>query len=137
MTKEQYLSLKEELKELGKKIREAKNGHKNDQREFSHYQRDNGTFNDYYEGRINSTTWETIRPEYNKLYNKQFESMSDLHRMQREFRHKHIVYCFARGRTMKEIEPKVRQGNEPSRQELQRLMKMYDVREPLVLEASA
>ena len=137
MTKEQYKNLKQELKDLAEKIRETKADHKNDQREFSIYSRENGTFNDYYDGRINSTKWEAIRPEYNKLYSKQLKSHQTKESLRREYRHKHIVYCFARGRTMQEIEPKVREGNDPSRHELERLMKMYDVREPLALEASA
>jgi hypothetical protein len=137
MTKEQYLGLKEELKELASKIKATKPEFKETQRDFSKYQKENGTFNDYYEGRMNSTTWETIRPEYNKLWREQESKRDDIDSLRREFRHKHIVYCFARGRTMKEIEPKVRKGNEPSKHELQRLMKEYDVREPLELEVSA
>jgi len=137
MTKEQYLQLKAEQKELGKKIREARDGFKEDQRSFSKFQKDNGTVNDYYEGRMNSTTWEKIQGEYGKLNQKQYDSMCTLHQMQREYRYKHIVYCFARGKTMNQIEPKVRKGNEPSRYELQRLMKLYDVKEPLVLEVAS
>jgi len=137
MTKEQYLNLKQELKDLAVKIRESKNGFREDQREFSKCQKENGTANDYYEGKINSEVWEKIQPEYSKLNKKQYESMIDLHKIRSEYRYKHIVYCFARGRTMKEIEPKVRKDNEIDLHELQRLMKIHDVREPLVLEVSA
>jgi hypothetical protein len=133
MTKEQYFQLKEEQKELGKKIRETKGGFREDQRNFSKCQ---STANDYYKGKTDSATWEKIRPEYNKLNEKQFKSMCDLHKTQREYRHKHIIYCFARGKTMKQIEPKVREHNEPNQTELQRLMKLYDVREPLALEVA-
>ena len=34
---------------------------------------------------------------------------------QYNFRHKHIAYCMARGRTYEQIEPKVREGNEPNK----------------------
>lgn len=135
MTKETYFNLKQELKDLAVKIRETKIGHKNDQRGFSISSK-KGTFNDYYEGRINSATWEEIRPEYNKAYNKQANSHSDLMSMKREYRHKHIVYSLARGRTMEQIEPKVREGNEPSRHELERLKELYGfdkVEEPVAV----
>jgi len=137
MTKEQYFQLKEEQKKLGKEIRETKNEYRERQRASSRFRKEIGTANDYYEGKINSATWEKIRPEYNKLNEKQFKSMCDLHKMQKEYRHKHIIYCFARGKTMSQIEPKVRKGNEPSRTELQRLMKVYDVQETLTLEVAS
>jgi len=136
MTKEQYFNLKQELKDLAVKIRESKDDHKNDQRAFSQCSKQ-GTANDYYDGVIDSVKWEAIRPTYNKLYSKQLKSLQEKYSLRREYRHKHIVYCFARGRTMQQIEPKVREGNEPSRHELERLMKIYDVKELLVLEASA
>ena len=137
MTKEQYLSVKAELKELGKIIRELKNGFREDQKTFSKYQSEHGTFNDYYEGRMNSTIWETIQPEYSKLNQKQYGSMITLQETQFDYRHLHIVYSFARGKTMSQIEPKTRKGNKPHRDVLQRLMKVYDVHEPLVLEAAS
>ena len=135
MTKETYLNLKQELKDLAVKIRESKVGYKNSQREFSTRSK-TGTFNDYYEGKIDSATWESIRPEYNKAYNKQVNEQHSLHDMRREYRHKHIVYSLARGRTMEQIEPKVREGNEPSRHEIERLKKLYEfdkVEEPVAV----
>lgn len=135
MTKETYLNLKQELKDLAVKIRESKADYKNSQRAFSTRSK-NGTFNDYYEGKIDSATWETIRPEYNKAYNKQVNEQQSLQSMRSEYRHKHIIYSLARGRTMEQIEPKVREGNEPSSYELNRLKKLYDfdkVEEPVAV----
>jgi hypothetical protein len=45
---------------------------------------------------------------------------------QRTFRHKHIVYCLLRGRTMEQIEPKVREGNEPSEYLINRYRGQYE-----------
>jgi len=41
------------------------------------------------------------------------------------FRHKHIVYCLLRGRTMLEIENKVREGNSPNQYLIDKYMKEY------------
>jgi len=46
-------------------------------------------------------------------------------KMQREYRHKHIAYSMLLGRTMEQIEPKVREHNEPSMATVKRLMDQY------------
>lgn len=135
MTKETYLNLKQELKDLAVKIRETKTEHRGAQRECSLYGNEHGTFIDYYNGKIDSATWEKIRPEYSKRSNAAYSAFDNLKSMQHEYRHKHIVYSLARGRTMEQIEPKVREGNEPSRYELNRLKELYgfdEVEEPIV-----
>lgn len=42
-----------------------------------------------------------------------------------EYRHKHITYCLIRGRTMKQIENKNREHNEPSTYEINKYMQLY------------
>lgn len=42
-----------------------------------------------------------------------------------EFRHRHIAYCLMRGRTIKQIEPKVHQGNERSEELVQKFIDQY------------
>jgi hypothetical protein len=50
----------------------------------------------------------------------------ELYKAQYEFRHKHISYCMIRGRTYEQIEPKVREGNEPNKTHLSNLLEQYD-----------
>lgn len=132
MIREQYFQLKSELKELAHQIKSEKLEYKVSQKNLSVFQKANGSFIDYYEGRINSSKWETIRPEHEKLSKMMYSLQSDLKEKRVEYRLKHIVYCLARGRTMSQIEPKVAKGNEPSRIKLERLMKLYDVQEKIV-----
>ena len=42
-----------------------------------------------------------------------------------EFRHRHIAYCLLRNRTMKQIENKVREGNEPSDRLIEKYKEEY------------
>jgi hypothetical protein len=135
MTKEQYFELKGELKELARLIKAAKPEHRQAQRDLSLFQNKNGSFNDYYHSTISSAKWEEIRPKHEELSKKEYNLFRDLQAMKTTYRHKHIVYCFARGKTLNQIEPKVRKGNEADTHLLQTYMKMYDVREPLVLSA--
>lgn len=46
---------------------------------------------------------------------------------QRNYRVKHVAYCLARGRTMEQIEPKVREGNELSKWELEIIAKIIAI----------
>jgi hypothetical protein len=133
MTKEQYLSVKTELKDLGKKIRETKKWFKDSQRAFTKIR---PSLDAFYNRKITEADWEKIRPEYKKLEGAEYGLRNELFSIQREYRHLHIVYSMARGKAMSQIEPKVRKGNEPSKYEIQRLMKLYDVQEVLELQAS-
>ena len=132
MTKEQYFTVRSELKEIAQKIRETKPAYRLSQRTLSLYQNKNGSLNDYYEGRINSTKWELIRAEHEKLDDARSNLHNELVSTQDDFRLLHMVYCFARGKTRQQIEPKVREGNEPNRWRLEELMKRYDVKEPVM-----
>jgi hypothetical protein len=42
-----------------------------------------------------------------------------------EFRHEHIAYCIARGRTYEQIEQKVREDNEPNQDYIRELLETY------------
>jgi hypothetical protein len=132
MTREQYFNLRSELISMARKIKETKPAYRLSQRNLSLYQNKNGSLNDYYEGRINSTKWEFIRAEHEKLYNARAKLHNELVSTQDDFRLKHMVYCFARGKTRQQIEPKVRQGNQPNEYRLEKLMKEYDVKEPVM-----
>lgn len=129
MTKEQYLNLKGELKELAKEIRQTKNERREKARTFSFFEKNNGGFNDYYEGRIGETQWLSIREDYNKLLHAQVNSAEDVTILKREFREKHIAYCLARGRTLKEIEPHNKEGNEIDAFTFKSILKKYEIPE--------
>lgn len=132
MTKEQYLNLKQELKDLAVKIRETKNSFKGKQREFSKFEKENGLVNE-----MRRTVYEIHKDEYYKLYKGQRDDGWSLNEMRYNYRHMHIVYCFARGRTILEIEPRVKEGNDPSWFEIKRLSKKYEVRPPIELEVTS
>tara|TARA_R110000824_G_scaffold218435_2_gene405061 strand:+ start:8851 stop:9162 length:312 start_codon:yes stop_codon:yes gene_type:complete len=53
-------------------------------------------------------------------------------KMRSEYRNKHIAYCLLRGRTIEQIEPTTRKGNEPNMPAIKRLMSKYY--EPKVVE---
>lgn len=133
MTKEQYFAIRSGLKEMAQVIKETKPAYRLSQKTLSLFQNKNGSFNDYYEGRINSTKWELIRPEHSKLSDEMSRLHTELISTQDDFRLLHMVYCFARGKTRQQIEPKVREGNEPNRWRLEELMKRYDVKEPVMV----
>jgi hypothetical protein len=134
MTREQYFGLKNELKEMAQKIRTTKVDFKSSQRAYSIFSRDNGSYNAYFKGLINSSKWESIRPESEKLSSNQFKLMGPLYKLKEDYRYKHICYCLARGRALSQIEQKVRKGNELSMNLLKSYLKRYELDEALVLE---
>lgn len=50
---------------------------------------------------------------------------SKLSHEKRTFRHRHIAYCLLRGRTMEQIECKVRQNNEPNMKIVEDYMRQF------------
>lgn len=86
--------IKQELKELSKKIRIQKQLSKSKQRESVF------TYKDY---------WETIG-------------------LQDDFRHRHIARCLLRGTPYQLIEPKVREGNSPNMELVERYKQEYSER---------
>ena len=132
MTREQYLKMKKEQKALATKIRNEKNEFRNTSREFSTFTKENGSSIDYYKGRINSSKWELARPGYNKLYDKIEGLRSKISDDKSVFRLNHVLYSLARGRTLQQIEPKVREGNELPMDWLKKQLEFYGITEPTV-----
>lgn len=130
MTHTQYLALKEELKELAQKIRNEKNTRKSTAQTFSKFQRENHTFNDFYYRRISDAEWLPIEKEFWELYKKQLASAESVDIMRRDYRLKHVIYCLARGRTLKEIEPHNRTGNHLDIISISRTAKKYGLEWP-------
>lgn len=129
MTREQYFELKAELKELAKKIRAKKDERKSNCRSFSLFEKQNGGFNDYYKGRISQTQWLAIRSDYDQLLRALNDSIEDVEILRRDYRLRHVAYCLARGRTMAEIEPRNKEGNELSIELLKPFLKKYELSE--------
>lgn len=130
MTREQFLQLKEELKELARNIRLQKAARKSTAQAFSKFERENYTFNDYYYRRIRDNEWLPIRDEYEKLYRDQLAAMMKADSLRQEYRLKHVVYCLARGRTMREIESNNRQGNHLDIIPVNRMARKYNLQWP-------
>lgn len=84
--KESLQQLKTELKQLAVEIRGQKSHHKQTQRDFS---------------KSDSKTWSTT-------YSAMGKSICSLHSLKFQFRKKHIARCLLRGRTLEQIEGKLK-----------------------------
>ena len=51
--------------------------------------------------------------------------LRELHGLQYEYRHHHIAYCELRGKTRLQIEPKIREHNEPNDSYIKQLKEKY------------
>lgn len=62
-----------------------------------------------------------------KKYQREHNGSSFFHYrlLGKDYRHMHIVYCLLRGRTMKQIESKNREHNEPSTYLIDKYMEQY------------
>ena len=112
MTKEQYLKLKDELKALAIQIKGTKSTHKSNQREFSKIDCAYNPNRYYWMTDREKKALESIRIQYEqewaRLYSIQYNSINECANLRREYRIKHIIYCLARGRTIQQIEPKIK-----------------------------
>lgn len=95
--KEKKRAEKEWLKETAIEIRKTKEQWKNNQRAF-HFMEPPTTMN-----------WEENMRERGKM----FKVFRTLNLLSWEYRHRHIAYSLARGRTYFEVERSVREGNDP------------------------
>lgn len=133
MTSEEYFDLKQELKDLRREIREGKAFFKNGQRAYSAQQNEYGcTF-----GEKKSVTWQEWKEAHSEnpsRYSVQLGFLRSLEKLQMKYRYKHVAYSLARGRTLKEIEPKNKQGNEISIGWLIVELKRYNINEDCLLE---
>lgn len=102
--KKHLQSLKTELKVLAAQIKEYK------QQSCSLTSNIDKTYKD----RHNYNVWKTLHldKEYIEADKAYCSSLSKLKYPYLEYRSKHIAYCLLRGRTMEQIEPKLRDPNE-------------------------
>lgn len=124
MTRENYLELKAELKELAKSLKINKKDFRTTQSKYSTFERDHRKeLGD--RGYKNSKAWEKLYPLYRDLSSKENSLYITVKDQKYEFRHKHIMYCLARGKTYEQIEQKTRDGNEPNWSYINCLKKQY------------
>ena len=93
--------LKNEIKSLTKEIKETRAAHKTAQRAYS---------KQWHEGEFDSMTWYHQPEKYHQIEpSLRFinSTRSELQRLQREFRIKHIVNSMCKGRTITQIENNV------------------------------
>jgi len=109
MTKEQFLTLKQELKTLAWKIKAAKPLHKQKQREFSLYEKKHTILRHY-------TPWCAKRNAIDAV---------GLYELRFEFRHKCIVYGMIRGLPRYKVEPKRTISNMRDETYLHNLLRQY------------
>lgn len=109
MTKEQFLSLRDELKELAIQLRSAKADRKSKQRDFSTI---DTAYEDYFNKKYSSQEWEEVQPRYAQLYKLQDNARQTVEDLKLDYRVKHIVYSMAKGRTIDQIEKQVDQEDE-------------------------
>lgn len=103
MTRDHYLALKGNLKSLAEQIRKTRQQLKADQREFSIFEREVGTYNALYNRDADLFRWGQAYKPLSGVQPKLLE-------LKAEYRAKHIIYCLSRGRTLEQIEPKSREG---------------------------
>ena len=96
--KEKKRAEKEWLKTMAIEIRKKKEEWKNNQRAY-HFMEEPTTMN-----------WEENMRERGRM----FKAFRQLEQWSYEYRHRHIAYSIARGRTYFEVERSVREGNDPS-----------------------
>ena len=76
----------------------------------------------YYDD-INSMKWPDVEKKYKGRYSYDIER--DIKKAKYEFRHQHIAYCLARGRSYEQVEQKVRENNEPNQEYIEKLLETY------------
>ena len=106
MERKEYIqSRKYFIKGLAQQIRELK-------RELKQYYID-----------INTMKWPDVEKKYKDRYS--YTIQRDIKKAKNEFRHQHIAYCLARGRSYEQVEQKVRENNEPNQDYIRELLEAY------------
>lgn len=141
MTRINYMRMKNELKSLAKEIRQEKDNFKSQQREYSKIENEHGcaetVYMKYMDPKYNHELYKNVRDTMSKVGSTVNTYRCNVWDLQSKFRHLHIVYCLARGKTLEQIEPKVKdQGtwyaNTPKKELIEQIKKEYgfdDVRE--------
>ena len=134
MTKENYLKLKNELKSLAAQIRPAKIEFNQSQRDYSLMKNKTGSWRTIAEGFVNPKLdkgyFAELKSEYCVAMNRIEAARAQKEMLKFKYRHLHIVYCLARGKTMEQIEPKVRGqdtqwANVPDQKAIEEIKKLY------------
>ena len=125
MTREQYFELKDLLKKLAVQIKETKGKKKDSQRLYQSFKKDNPNY----------LTWSSKQLIAFKPVSENMHQLSaDVTTLKQEYRYQHIVYSIARGRTYKEIEPKVDKINQIDFNAIKRYFDVWAVEMPVSIK---
>jgi hypothetical protein len=129
MTKENYLKLKNELKELAIVIRNTKTEFKADQRIFDKAVLEHGSFMGLYKQleslKITKTEFDMWYKQLSTFGDSMSFARSEKFNLKDTYRYKHIVYSLARGKTIEQIENKNAKDNEPSLSQINSVKEEY------------
>lgn len=120
MNSENYFKLKSELKELAKEIKSAKRIKKEIEVAYSDIAKFKKNVTMQHTKDI-VAKWKTWGDKYRSLC----DAINNVSSLKYKFRHKHIIYSMARGKTYEQIEQKVRKGNEPDWFTIEKLKEDY------------
>lgn len=120
MTKENYLNLKNELKETAQQIKSLKFTKKLSSQAYSNFSsfKKNVAMQN---SKDIVSKWTTCMDAYNTLC----KTIYQLTALSKEYRHKHIVYSMARGKEYSQIESKTRDNNKPDWSLIKTYMNQY------------
>ena len=129
MNKANYIELRNTLKEMREELKVVKPEYKSAQKALSTCQKEFGSWNALYKEleslHITKKEFDERTQILSKFSTIICHKLNEKESLQDEYRHLHIVYSLARGRTMEQIEPKVREGNEPNLSQITALKERY------------
>lgn len=99
------LKLKAELKVLAEQIKTVKFNTRQDQ----------SAFDKQYPLRHEYSQWKILKDneQFRTAQKECWNNQSNLYQARFDFRSKHIAYCMLRGKTLEQIEPKIKNENDP------------------------
>lgn len=116
MNKANYIELRETLKKIREELKVIKPEYKNAQRALSTFQKENGSWDSLYKEleslHITKKDFDEKRKSLSDLSSTIYSKLTKKEDLRESYRYLHVVYSLARGRTLEQIEPKVREGNE-------------------------
>lgn len=101
----QILKLKAELKVLASNLKTVKFNTRRDQSEFDKLYPNKHEYDAYKKLRENE--------EFRQMQQEVWNNYSNRYSLYCEYRSKHIAYCMLRGRTLEQIEPTLKNENDP------------------------
>lgn len=134
MNKANYIELRKTLKEIREKIKTVKPEYKDAQRALSACQKNNGSWDSIYKEleslHITKKDFDEKRNTLSKLSSTIYDKLNEKENLRESYRYLHVIYSLARGRTLEQIEPKVREGNELDLKQLNHMKVQWGFDDP-------